>query len=60
MSVKGFFIALLCVVAGGIGVFYSLLGFVNTNGSAGWIALLIVSSIAVLFGIGVLSNRIKL
>jgi len=59
MSVKGFFIALLCVVAGGIGAFYSLLGIVNTNGSPSWIALLIVSFIAVLFGMGVLSNRIK-
>lgn len=60
MSVKGFFIALLCVIAGGFGLYYSLLNIINTNGSGGWIALLIVSFIAVIFGLGVLSNRIKL
>jgi len=64
MSVKGFFIAILCVVAGGFGAYYSLLGLINTTGSTasptGWIVLLIISIIAAAFGMGVFANRIKL
>jgi len=60
MSPKGFFIAILCVVAGGFGAYYSLLGIINTNSPTGWIVLLIASFIAMVFGMGVLSNRIKL
>jgi len=64
MSVKGFSIAIFCVVAGGFGVYYSLLGFINTTGSTasptGWIVLLIISIIVAAFGMGVFANRIKL
>jgi hypothetical protein len=61
MSVKGFFIALLCVVAGGIGTYYSLMGIMTTNDDpTRWIVLLIISIIATAFGMGVLANRIKL
>jgi hypothetical protein len=60
MSVKGFFIAILCVVAGGIGTYYSLMGIMTTTiDPTRWIVLLIFSIIAIAFGMGVLTNRIK-
>jgi hypothetical protein len=61
MSVKGFFIALLCVALGGLGTYYSLMGIMTTTvAPTRWIVLLIFSVIAIFFGTGVLANRIKL
>jgi hypothetical protein len=61
MSVKGFFIAILCVVAGGVGTYYSLMGIMTTTvDPTRWIVLLIISVIAIAFGMGVFANRIKL
>ncbi len=60
MSVKGFFIALLCLGAGGAGLYFSFYNIINTNSFGGWIVLLIASFIAVFFGMGVLSGKIKL
>ena len=60
MSVKGFLIAILCVIAGGFGFYYSMMGIMNTTDTpTGWIVLLIISVIAIAFGTGVLANRIK-
>ena len=61
MSVKGFIIALLCVIAGGCGTYYSIMHLITTIDSlTGWLVLLIISFIAIFFGTGVLANRIKL
>jgi hypothetical protein len=60
MSVKGFFIAILCVVAGAVGFYYSMMGIMTTTvDPTRWIVLLIISFIAIFFGMGVLANRIK-
>jgi hypothetical protein len=61
MSVKGFFIALLCVIAGGVLTYYSLMGIMTTTADpTRWIVFLIISIIIIAFGTGVLANRIKL
>lgn len=60
MSVKGFFIALLCVALGGVVTYYSIYHIITApNIPTGWIALLIVSVIVMFFGMGVLSSKIK-
>jgi hypothetical protein len=61
MSVKGFFIALFCVGLGGVGTYYSFVNIITaTNTPTGWIILLIISFLAMFFGMGVFANRIKL
>jgi hypothetical protein len=58
MSVKGFFIAIICVVVGGIGAYYSLIA-ISPQSNLPYITL-IISFIAIIFGMGVFANRIKL
>jgi succinate dehydrogenase hydrophobic anchor subunit len=60
MSVKGFFIAIACTVAGAFGLWYGIQKVIETEGSVIWIAILVISFIAVFFGMGVFSSRIKL
>ena len=60
MSGKGVLIALFCAIGGGILAFFSLRGFLHAYGSPLWLALLIVSFIAMLFGVGALSSRIQM
>ena len=61
MSIKGFFTAILCLIAGGVGFYFSMMGIMTTTvDPTGWIILLIISIIALVFGAGVFFNRIKL
>jgi hypothetical protein len=60
MSVKGFFIALLCLGAGIAGLDFSFYNIISANRFGGWIILLIASFIAVFFGMGVLAGKIKI
>ena len=60
MSVKGFFVAIACILVGGFGFWYGIQKAIEASGSPLWIAVVILSFIALFFGVGALSSRIKL
>lgn len=60
MSVKGFFIALACVGLGAWGFIASITHILSNDASLMWIIILAVSLLAMFFGMGVFSTKIKL
>lgn len=60
MSVKGFFIAIACVGLGGWGFVESFIRIMSGNASTLWVIILAISLLAMFFGMGVFSTKIKL
>lgn len=60
MSVKGFFIALACVGLGTWGFIVSITHILSNDASLMWILILAFSFLAMFFGMGVFSTKIKL
>ncbi len=60
MSVKGFFIAIACVILGGWGFVVSLTKLMSGDASTLWLIILAISFLAMFFGMGVFANKIKL
>jgi len=60
MSVKGFFIAIACVLLGGWGFVESLTKLMSGDTATLWLIILAISFLAMFFGMGVFANKIKL